>query len=193
MKMLRLIVIAAVCTMLLIPVAGFASNIISNGPLLIAVSFGLAYVVFPAILLQVWPAPKGKKFKSMQDALWDGELLTVEYEARTVAEIEETEDEGLHFLVAIDSGQTLCLSGQYLYGPVERKVFPSERIRVFKNRATGLFYGIEPVGKPLDTWPVYDPFAVERAKADFTLQDGELYVQSIEEIVSTLGLQVAKQ
>lgn len=191
--MLRLIVIAVVCTMLLIPVAGFASNIVSNGPFLIAISFGLAYVVFPAILLQIWPAPKGKKFKSMQDALWDGELLTVEYEARTVAQIEELEDEGLHFLVTIDGGQTLCLSGQYLYGPVERNVFPSERIRVFKNRVTGLFYGIEPLGKALDTWTIYDPFTVERAKSDFMVQDGELYAQPIMEIVTTLGLHPAKQ
>lgn len=179
--------------MLLIPLAGFASNVISNGPLLIAVSFGLAYVVFPAILLQVWPAPKGKKSKSMQDALWDGELLTVEYEARAIAQIEEMEDEGLHFLVTIESGQTLCLSGQYLYGPVERNAFPSERIRVFKNRVTGLFYGIEPLGKLFDTWAIYDPFTAERAKSDFMIQDGELYSQSIVEIVAILGLQAARE
>ena len=191
--MLRLIVIAVVCTMLLIPIAGFASNIISNGPLLIGVSFGLSYVVFPAILLQIWPAPKGKKSKSMQDALWDGELLTVEYEALAVAQIEEMEDEGLHFLVTIDSGQTLCLSGQYLYVPVERNTFPSERIRIFKNKVTGLCYGIEPLGKLIETWDIYDPFTVERAKSDFMVEDGELYAQSITEIVAALGLQPIKQ
>lgn len=179
--------------MLLIPVAGFASNVISNDPLLIAISFGLAYLVFPAILLQVWPSPKGKKFKSMQEALWEGELLTVDYEVHAVAQIQTMEDEGLHFLITIDMGQTLCLSGQYLHGPVERKVFPSEGIRVFKDKSTGLFYGIEPLGKPLDTWPVYDTFAAEGAKADFTIQDGKLYTQSIEEIAATLALQAARQ
>ena len=35
----RLIAIAVICTMLLIPIPGFSSNIISSGPLLIAVSF----------------------------------------------------------------------------------------------------------------------------------------------------------
>ena len=37
--MIRLIAIAVICTMLLIPIPGFSSNIISSGPLLIAVSF----------------------------------------------------------------------------------------------------------------------------------------------------------
>lgn len=61
--MLRLIVIAVVCTVLLIPIAGFSSNISTNDPLLIAISFGLAYVAIPAFLLQIWPALKGKKLK----------------------------------------------------------------------------------------------------------------------------------
>lgn len=41
--MLRLVTIAIVCTMLLIPIAGFSSNITSNGPLVIVVSFGLPH------------------------------------------------------------------------------------------------------------------------------------------------------
>lgn len=188
--MLRLVVIAIVCTALLIPIAGFSSNIITNGPLLIAVSFGLAYVAIPAFLLRIWPAPKGKKSKSMQDALWDGELVTLDYDVHAVAQIEEMEDEGLHFLVATETGQTLCLSGQYLYGPVERNVFPSQRVRVFKNKITGLFYGVEPIGQRLTSWPIYDPFTAENAQSTFMPEDGELYSQSIAEIVAALGLRI---
>jgi hypothetical protein len=174
--------------MLLIPIAGFSSNIISNQPLLIAVSFGLAYVVIPAILLQVWPAQKGKKFKSMQDALWDGELVTYESEIRDVAQIEETEDEGLHFLIATETGETLFLSGQYLYGPVERHAFPSQRVRVFRHRQLNVCYGIEPVGQSLKSWPLYDSFTEEKTKTSLLLEDGQLYPQSISHIVAEFGL-----
>jgi hypothetical protein len=189
--MLRLIVIAVACTFFLIPVAAFSGSLITNEPLLIAVSFGLACIVLPAFLLRIWPAPKGKQSKPMQDALWDGELVTLAYEARSMAQIEEMEDEGLHFLVATDTGETLFLSGQYLYGPVERGVFPSEQVRIFKNKKTDLFYGLEPVGPPLASWPVYAPFVAESTRSDFMLENGKLYARSIPEIVAAIGLREA--
>jgi hypothetical protein len=191
-EMIRLITIAVVCTLLLIPIAGFSSNIISNVPLLTAVSFGLAYVAIPAFLLQIWPAQKVQKFKSMQDALWDGELVSVDYEVRDVAQIEEMEDEGLHFLVAIETGQTLFLSGQYLYGLLQRHVFPSERVRVFTNKVTNLQYGIEPIGRSLATWSIYDPFTEDRSQSEIILEDGRLYSQTIADIVAEVGLKPAK-
>lgn len=186
--MVRLIAIAVICTMLLIPIAGFSSNIISSGPLLIAVSFGLAYFIIPIYLLRIWPSQKAKKLKSMSDALWDGELQTVDYKVRAIAQIEETEDEGLHFLVATETGQTLSLSGQYLYGPVERQVFPSEGVRLFKNAITGQLYGIEPVGQRIHGWPIYDPFTVGQVQTELTIEDGQFYPMSIEEIIAKLGL-----
>jgi hypothetical protein len=191
-EMFRLIAIAVICTMLLIPIAGFSSNIISNGPLLAAVSFGLAYLVVPAFLLHIWPAQKRRTVSSMQDALLDGELVTVEHGAREIVQIEEAEDEGLHFLVATESGQTLFLSGQYLYGLVERRTFPSERLRAFGNRVTGLSYGIEPVGRPLAAWPVYASFTSNLTSSQMTLEDGKLYAQTIAAIVAEFGLQPVK-
>jgi len=190
--MFRLIAIAVVCTMLLIPIAGFSSNIISSVPLLIAVSCGLAYFVIPVYLLRLWPSQKVKKLKSMSDALWDGELQTVEYKVCAIAQIEETEDEGLHFLIATETGQTLSLSGQYLYGPVERKAFPSEGVRLFKNSVSGQLYGIEPIGQRVLSWPIYDPFTVGQVQAQLTIEDGQFYPMSIEEIISKLGLRSAE-
>lgn len=185
--MLRLFAIAVVCTMLLIPIAGFSSNMISNEPLLIAVSFGLAYLVIPAYLLHIWPARRAKKPKSMSDALWDGELQTDEYKICAAVQIEEVEDEGLHFLLATDSGKTLALSGQYLYGLVERRVFPSERVRVFKNILTGQIYGIEAVGQRLANWSIYDSFTYGKVQSAITIEDGMFYQMSIDEIISKLG------
>lgn len=190
--MIRLIAIAVICTMLLIPIAGFSSNIISGGPLLIAVSFGLAYVVIPAYLLHIWPARKRNNVKSMQDALWQSELVTVEHQISQVAQIEEMEDEGFHFLVATERDETLFLSGQDLYGPVDRKSFPSQRVRVFTNKVSGLRYGIEPVGQALESWPVYEPFNLEQMRSSDTLEDGKYYKESIPEIVAKFGLRLAR-
>jgi len=186
--MLRLIIISVVCTMLLIPIAGFSSNIISNGPLLIAISFGLAYVAIPAYLLHIWPAKSKEKPIPIETALWEGNLATTEYEIGDIAQIEETEDEGLHFLISTKSGGTLFLSGQYLYELVDRKLFPSERVRVFRNRITGMPYGIEPVGSPLTEWPTYGALSTSQASEETDLQDGQIYEQSVAAIVARLAL-----
>ena len=190
--MFRLIAIAAVCTLLLIPIAGFSSNIISNGPLLIAVSVALAYFVIPIFILRAWPARKVKKLKSMSSALWDGELQTDEHRVFAVAQIEETEDEGLHFLVTTEPGQTLSITGQYLYGPVERKAFPSEGFRLFKNSVTGQIYGIEPLGRPIMSWPIFDPFTIGQVQSDLLIEDGKFYAMSIDEIIAKLGLRLVE-
>ena len=190
--MFRLIAIAVVCTMLLIPIAGFSRNIISSDPLLIAVSCGLAYFVIPAYLLHIWPSKGAKQFKPMADALLDGELQTVDYKVCAIAQIEEAEDEGLHFLVTTETGQTLSLSGQYLYGPVERKVFPSEGVRLFRNVATGELYGIEPVGQRIEAWPIYDPFTVGQVQTENFIEDGRLYSMPIEEIIAKLALRTTE-
>ena len=197
LAMLRLLVIGIVCTMLLIPIAGFSSSIISNQPLLIAVSCGLAYVVIPSYLLHIWPEQRGlwpSKFVSMQDALWKGELLTVEHQVKEIAQLEEFdyEDEarGFHFLVMTEQGETLSLSGRDLYGPVQRRAFPSERVRIFTNRLSGFRYGIEPVGNPIESWPVYDPFiSQEKARSMEPLENGRYYKQTIAELVAMYGWQ----
>jgi hypothetical protein len=186
--LIRLILIAIFCTALLMPIAAVSTKIVSSQPLLIAISFGLAYIVAPAVLLQLWPARRVTKWKSMGDALWDGELLTVDYPVSAVAQIEEMEDEGFHFLVAIDNVGTLWLSGQYLYGPVERGEFPSQCIRLFRNKVTGALYGIEATGRRLEHWVTYDPVRGEPTEAGFDLEDSKVYSQSIEQIATALNL-----
>ena len=190
--MFRLISIAVVCTMLLIPIAGFSSNIITNGPLLIAVSFGLAYFVIPAYLLHIWPSSRRAKVKSMSDALWDGELRTTEHQVRAAVQIEEVEDEGLHFLLSTGDGRTLSLSGQYLYAPVECQVFPSEGVRVFTHSVTGQVYGVEAFGQPLDHWDVYDSSTMQQGQVHTmpALSDGEVHSMDMHDIVARMRLRL---
>jgi hypothetical protein len=187
--MFRFIIIAIVCTGMLIPIAGYSSNIVNKtSAFLIAISLG--YVCLPILLLNIWPEPKNRKFKSLEDALWNGKLLTTEYMACAVAQIEETEDEGLHFLVTTETDETIFLSGQYLDELVQNNKFPSERFRIFKNKDSGQTYGIEPIGKPLVNWSVFDPFASPQKVSVFfldDLEDGMLYPESINTIIDKLG------
>ena len=190
-QVLRLLVIGVVSTLLLIPIAGYSSNVIHSEALLVAVSVALGYVVVPAILLRLWP-PRTATVKSMQNALWEGELQTVDYRVLEIAQVSEQEDEGLHFLIAIGEGRTLYLSGQYLYGLVERRAFPSEAVRVFLNKITGDRYGIEPVGKPIESWSLYRPFDFRDVNAPDPLEDGRVYDETIERMVARFGLQMAQ-
>ncbi|ARU28775.1 hypothetical protein [Cellvibrio sp. PSBB006] len=145
--MLRLLVVAAVSTFLLIPIAGYSSNIIKNEILLIIASFISGYVIVPAILLKLWPERQGRnEVETLDSALESGLIKTVEYSVDQVVEIEEFEDEGLHYLMSISPNKTLSLFGQYLYPYGELENFPSTRIRLFIHTGNNLCYGIECAG-----------------------------------------------
>jgi len=73
--MLRLIIIAVICTISLLLIAGYLSHIITNDLLLIAISIGLSTVVVPTILIFIWPAPKGRQHNSKQVFVDDGESI----------------------------------------------------------------------------------------------------------------------
>lgn len=77
----------------------------------------------------------------------------------------------------------MCLAGEYLSGPVARNAFPTREFRVFVNRVTGMVYGIESEGMPLDSWPVYGDFAY----GIDGFVDGRLYEKSMAEILDLYG------
>ena len=103
------------------------------------------YIAFPVLAMQVWPGKKAPT-TTMLAALEDGSLASADYDVAEVIEVEESEDEGLHFLMDIGQGRTLCLSGQYLYEPVKAGRFPSTRIRVFWHAQAGFTYGVQSLG-----------------------------------------------
>lgn len=93
------------------------------------------------------------------------------------------------FSVVARGGETLFLSGKYFYNLVDRDFFPSERVRVFRNRVTGMTYGIEPSGGHLKDWPTYEALSASQFSEEAGLQDGRVYEQTIPAIVAQLGLQ----
>ena len=149
--MLRLLVVAVASTFLLIPIAGYSSNIIKNEILLIITSFISGYVIVPTILLKLWPERQGRnEVETLDSALEKGLIKTIEHNVDKVVEIEEFEDEGLHYLLSISPNKTLSLLGQYLYPYGELEKFPSTKIRLFIHIEDNICYGIECVGDKIN-------------------------------------------
>jgi len=142
---MKFIVIAISSVVLFFPAFWLFSQVVGDdwGAGIAAVAM---YIAFPILMLKIWPDSKKPKTDTMFEALENGVLASAEYEVRDVVEIEEVEDEGCHYLLDIGDGQTLVLSGQYLYGPVESGMFPSSRIRIFWHRTEGYTFGIECLG-----------------------------------------------
>jgi hypothetical protein len=147
--MFRKLAIAVISTFLLIPIAGYSSNIIKNSFSLIAVSVIVGYIIIPALLLKLWPE-RSKEVDSMEVALAKGSLLSQDFEIEEVVEIREFEDEGAHYLFSIASNRTLSLFGQYLYEYKMLANFPSKKIRVFSNAKEPLTYGLQCLGEKLE-------------------------------------------
>lgn len=183
--MIRLLVVAMVSTFLLIPIAGYSSNIIKNEILLIIVSFISGYVIVPAILLKLWPEREGiNEVETLDLALEKGLIKTIEYSVDKVVEIEESEDEGLHYLMSISPDKTLSLFGQYLYPYGELDKFPSTKIRLFIHMGNNLCYGIECAGDKINEVDQLDPPTPEAWAAGVVPYDLDIIEKPLVDIVN---------
>lgn len=141
------------------------------------------YVAFPIMGLRIWRPPASQNSTSMEGALAAGELDTVEYEISEVVEVEEFEDEGKHFLLAIGPSETLFLSGQYLYEPIERGGFPSTRIRLFWHKSLDVTYGVQCLGEPIKPKVRLPAFTEEQCDTGAVPKDREVLQRSIQEAI----------
>jgi hypothetical protein len=183
--MIRIITIAVISTFLLIPIAGYSSNIIKNEAVLIAVSFLTGYVIIPILLMRLWPS-KNIKIDSIETALAKGTVLITEYEVLEMVEIDEDEDEGLHYLIAVSPEKTLSLFGQYLYPYQENEKFPSDRIRVITNTEHEYCYGIECIGNKLCNIKRIPPASAEAWGEEVVPYDLQLLNKPLSEVVSDI-------
>ncbi|WP_194868227.1 hypothetical protein [Pseudoalteromonas sp. PPB1] len=185
--MLRLIIVAIVSTFLLIPVAGFSSNIIGNEVLLVVISCFIGYVIVPIILLRLWPAkPATLTLDTLQQAIEKGHITTIEYAISEVVEIEEYEDEGLHYLLSISSEKTLSLRGHYLYPYSELPNFPATIMRLFVHTENNLCYGIECVGSNLGSVRKVTQASNAAVDAEVVPSDMEVIEKPISDVVSEI-------
>ena len=90
------------------------------------------------------------KFKPKPKRVWPRDLESREYQVTAAVEVEEYEDEGCYFLLAIDPNKTLCLFRSILYDIVEAANFLSSRIRLHFSRHGG--YAVEALGGRVEIW-----------------------------------------
>jgi hypothetical protein len=74
-----------------------------------------------------------------------GTATVSHFHAAAALEIEEFEDEGMTFYVALADGRVLLLSGQYLYPLVDARTFPSSEFEIARS-ASGLLLSLRPTG-----------------------------------------------
>jgi len=119
----------------------------------------------------------------METALASGDVMTTQYFAVKIAELEHFDGEGGNFLAETSDGKTLCLAGRYLDSLVAKRVFPSLEFRTFVDRAAGFVYGVEPGPTPLNSWVVYGKLT---DPVHFFV-DGRLYDKTIAQLVAAVG------
>lgn len=176
--MLRLAIIIGFCTLCLIPIAGFASNVIENEALLIAFVFGFGYVALPAMLLHLWPA---RTMDTMERALAAGNLVTTQYSAVKLVELDDAGEYA--FLAELADGRTLALGPDSLVDLVANGRFPTLQFRTFTHRRSTALYGLEPIGEPLQSWPVYGQFS----EVLHGSVDGQIYDAPLDRLLARLG------
>jgi hypothetical protein len=139
------------------------------------------YLVFPVLALRLWREPAVLPIESMEVALESGLLRSEEFQIASAIEVEESEDEGRHFFLAIAPDRTLFLSGQYLYAGAGSGRFPSTRIRVYWHATLGLTYGVECLGMPLTVTRKAPPFPAGVFDSNDVPADRHVFPQPIDE------------
>lgn len=122
--MLRLLAAATAGVLVLLATAFFAGRV-DEPFFFLSLGAVSSLVLAPWLVLRLWPRPD-----PVEDAARAGTLEVHAFRSVRACQIGEIEDEGLHFLLELDSGETLFLSGQYLYAPVASGAFPCSLFRL---------------------------------------------------------------
>lgn len=105
------------------------------------------------------------------------------FRARRAFQVEEMEDEGLHYFLELDDGGVLFLSGQYLYDyePIDddeevnqSRQFPCTEFVVKRHKADRHVVEIVPGGTPFAPEVLAPPFSEKDFLADAVPADGEI-------------------
>ena len=142
-------------------------------------------------------------FKSEQERIRDleerGLLVSTDFEAVRAFQVEEYEDEGLHYFIALQGGGVLCLTGQYLYDYEalededddelnQPKSFPCTRFTVRRLRDDGFVLDILCRGEVLEPEWVAPAFGREEYRRGRVPEDGDIITdESFDELQVRLG------
>ena len=106
------------------------------------------------------------------DDLQEGTARVARFDATDAVAVEESEDEGLSYFVALTDGRVLFLSGQYLYEPVERGEFPARRFEVVRTALSGTVLSVTALGPALAPSFTRSPFTDAEYESGSIPEDG---------------------
>jgi hypothetical protein len=145
-----------------------------------AIVTGTMFVMVPAVLIVM---NLGRKVRTdptlFEDRLRDmearGQIVKTDHKAHRAFEVEEFEDEGLHFFVEVEDGGVLYLTGQYLYDyQPSPRLFPCTEFTVIQNKDKGWVEDVQCRGTALEPEIVCPPFSKEFYKNGLDWADGDI-------------------
>ena len=134
----------------------------------------------------------GKKRSNPIEELEEKGLAEVEeFRALRSFEVDEFEDEGLHFFLELEGGGVLFLCGQYLYDYQEitdddelnqNATFPCAHFRIKRHKVERWVYEVEPLSPYIPPEEKLPHYCKAYIKKHGFPEDGTVYAQSYEEL-----------
>jgi|ERR1043166_874607 hypothetical protein len=184
MDLIRLLLAALVTFGALLASAALAFNILPKDSSPILVGIVLAAVLIGIGLVTLVLFNLGRRYKTgptLEELEAGGLVVSTEYKAKRAFEVEEFEDEGLHYFIELADGSVLYLNGQYLYeyqpgpdgSPVDPAAsFPNTDFTVRRHRTEGYVLDILCRGSLLKPELVARPFAEKQCEG--LPEDGQI-------------------
>ena len=125
-----------------------------------------------------------------------GLLVGEDFSARRVFEVEEYEDEGLHFFLELEDGRVLFLCGQYLYDYQEvsddpelnqRATFPCAKFAVRRHKTEHWVHSIIRHGPYLKPEAKLPHYSKAYQKAFGFPSDGEIFTVPYDDLFSRIA------
>src|SRR4029079_8096775 len=118
MDFIRLLLAGLVSFGVLLAAVALAFNILPKDTSPILIGIVLAAVLIGVGLVTLVVFNLGHRYKpgpTIEELETKGLLVSTDYKAKRAFEVEEFEDEGLHYFIELANGGVLYLNGQYLY------------------------------------------------------------------------------
>jgi hypothetical protein len=124
-----------------------------------------------------------------------GLLISQHFAVTRAFEVEEFEDEGMHFYLELSDGRVLFMTGQYLYayepheeGGHHPRAFPCAEFVVRRHRDEGYVVDIHCAGPILEPELVAPPFGEDVWRAGAIPEDGTIIVDATYDQIKRLRI-----
>ena len=184
MDFIRLLLAGLLSFGVLLAAVALAFNILPKDTSPILIGIVLAAVLIGVGLVTLVVFNLGRRYKpgpTIEELEAKGLLVSTDFKAKRAFEVEEFEDEGLHYFIELVDGGVLYLNGQYLYeyqaapegSPVDPAAnFPNTEFTVRRHRMENHVLDILCRGSVLQSELVASPFSEKQC--DDLPEDGQI-------------------